>query len=226
MNKLIRLLLIVMAVITVGTTVVSAATVPYKTWTFSSEGAALSSPTAYVPDMVIDSEYMGLEVAASSLTDLFVGPDDKVYLVDSTAGRVIVLDKYFRFEFEINTFINEHGVRDTFSNPQGIFADEKYIYVCDTDNNRIVIFTIDGEYHSIIGKPESPLFGTDAIYKPVAIAADDYGRLFIVSSTTYQGIIVLNMKGEFFGFIGAQKVTISALELLWRSFQTDDAFFC
>lgn len=33
---------------------------------------------------------------------------------------------------------------------------------------------------------------------------------------------MLNDDGDFFGFIGAQKVTIGALEILWRQIQTDE----
>ena len=51
---------------------------------------------------------------------------------------------------------------------------------------------------------------------------DQYGRLFVVSSTTYQGIIVINDDADFYGFIGAQKVSISALEIIWRKIQTDE----
>lgn len=84
------------------------------------------------------------------------------------------------------------------------------------------MFDTEGNYVKIVGKPESNLFEEGSIYKPVACAVDDYGRIFVVSSTTYQGIIVLNDDGDFFGFIGAQKVAISALDIIWRNIQTDE----
>ena len=84
------------------------------------------------------------------------------------------------------------------------------------------MFDLEGNYVKIIGKPVSNLFEEGSIYKPVACAVDDYGRIFVVSSTTYQGIIVLNDNGDFFGFIGAQKVAISALEIIWRNIQTEE----
>ena len=153
---------------------------------------------------------------------MFVGPDEKVYIVSAATNSVVVLDRYYKFLFEITKFTNEHGVPDTFANPSGVFVTEDNIYVCDTDNNRIVKFDTEGNYIKIVPKPESNLFEEGSIYKPVACAVDDYGRIFVVSSTTYQGIIVLNDDGDFFGFIGAQKVTIGALEILWRQIQTDE----
>ena len=60
------------------------------------------------------------------------------------------------------------------------------------------------------------------VYKPVAVAVDKYDRLYVVSSTTYQGVIVMTDEGVFTQYIGAQKVVISAWEIIWRRFQTDE----
>ncbi|MGN1346052.1 MAG: YIP1 family protein [Eubacteriales bacterium] len=221
MKKLYKVLLIAVAVLMVLPCVVSAAT-PYATYTYSAQGQVLTSPAAYVPDTVVDAAYMGLNGTIDDPRDLFVGPDERVYIVDAASASVKVLDRYYKFLFEIKAFTNEHGVPDTFANPSGVFVNEENIYVCDTDNNRIVMFDTEGNYIKIIPKPVSNLFEEGSIYKPVACAVDDYGRIFVVSSTTYQGIIVLNDNGDFFGFIGAQKVAISALDILWRKIQTDE----
>ncbi len=221
MKKLYRVLLIAVVVIMILPTIVSATT-PYATYTYSAQGNVLTSPAAYVPDTVVDASYMGLKGTIGDPRDLFVGPDERVYIVDASSASVIVLDRYYKYLFSITSFTNEHGVPDTFSNPSGVFVNEENIFVCDTDNNRIVMFDTDGNYVKIVPKPVSNLFEEGSIYKPVACAVDKYGRIFVVSSTTYQGIIVLNTEGDFFGFIGAQKVSISALEIIWRKIQTDE----
>ena len=59
-----------------------------------------------------------------------------------------------------------------------------------------------------------------SVYKPVAVALDSIGNIYVVSSTTYMGIISLSTEGEFQSFVGAQKVSVSAAEIFWRSFQT------
>ena len=164
---------------------VTAAAAPYATYTYSAQGQVLTSPAAYVPDLIVDSAYMGLGTAIDDPRDLFVGPDLKVYIVDAANNRVVVLDRYYKQLFLITTFTNEHGVPDSFNNPSGVFANEENIYVCDTDNNRIIMFDTEGNYLKIIPKPESSLFEEGSIYKPIACVADDYGRLFVVSSTTY-----------------------------------------
>lgn len=84
------------------------------------------------------------------------------------------------------------------------------------------MFNRDGTFHKLVQRPVSKLFDEDSIYKPVAVAVDSYGRMFVVSSTTYQGIIVMNDDGDFNGFIGAQKVSLSALEIFRRKFLTKE----
>ncbi len=221
MNKIKRLFILALALLMVLPIAVSAS-VPYATYTYSGQGLILASPDAYVPDVVVDSQYMGLPKGlGNDVRDLFVAPDGRIYIADASNNRIVVLNKYYKMENEILKFVNEQGIPDGFSNPSGVFVDEHNMYVCDTDNNRIVLFDTNGNFIKVIAKPESSLFEEGDIYKPVACVADDYGRLFVVSSTTYQGIIVLNTDGDFFGFIGATKVTVNALELLWRKFQTE-----
>ena len=184
-------------------TTASSASTAYSTYTYSSDGYVLLSPDAYVPS----STYTGF----GKPVDIFCDSDENVYVVDAAAGvggAVYILDPYFNVTGFINVFINEQGVADYFSGPSGVYVTDKYIYVCDTGNSRIVMFDKDThEFLKVVPKPVSNLFDEDAIYSPVAIAVDEYGRMFIVSSTTYEGIIVMSDNGDFYGFIGAQKTS-------------------
>ncbi len=218
-KKLFSLLLIVMTALMLATSVNAAA---YTTYTYSYDGFALKSPDAYVPDRIVDSTYMGLEVPIDDPRDLEVDAHGNVYIVDAANARVVVTDRYYKQKFIIKDFLNEHGVWDTFNDPSGVAITDEYIYVCDTNNNRIVMFDLDGNYVKIVPKPVSAYFVEGSLYKPVAVAVDQYGRLFVVSSTTYQGIIVMDDDANFSGFIGAQKVTISVMERIWRELQTEE----
>ncbi len=221
MKKLSRILVSLISLLILFTTVVGAAT-PYATYTYSSSEFVLNSPAAYVPDRIVDSNYIGLKTPLGDPRDLFVASDSTVYIADAANNRIVCMDRYFKLQFEISKFNNEQGVPDMLSEPSGVFVNDKFIYVCDSSNNRIVMFNRDGSFHKVIPAPVSALFDEGAIYKPVACAVDEYGRLFIVSSTTYQGIIVMSEDGGFHGFIGATQVQISALEILWRNFQTKE----
>ena len=205
----------------------AAGAAPYTTYTYTKgddgSGKILTSPDAYVPDRVITSDFIGLgDTPFDDPRDIFVGPDEKVYLVDAANARVIVMDRYYKLDFIISTFNNEYGVPDTFSGPSGVFVNDEHIYVCDTDNNRIVMFDTEGNYIKIIEKPQSTIFEEGSIYKPIAVAVDDFGRLFVISSTTYEGVIVMDENSVFSGFIGAQKDTVNIFEAIMRRFQTEE----
>lgn len=212
MKKALSAILMVCCLLMVFSTAVSAAA-PYQTYTYSSTGFVLTSPDAYVPDSIVDASTSGANFG--DLRDIVVADNGYVYLADSTNNCVYVLNQYYRHVKTIDSFINEQGVPDSFAAPQGVFVTDEYVYICDTDNNRIVLFNLDYEFVKTVGKPESSLFAEGSIYKPVAVAVDTYGRMFIVSSTTYEGIIVMDIDGGFYGFIGAQKATVSAWEAVW-----------
>lgn len=221
MKKLRNVLLIGLVLLTILPAVVGAVA-PYKTYTYSPEGDLLNSPNAYVPDINVDAEYMGLDIPFSAPKDLFVAPDGRVYIADSSNNRIVVLTKYYKLDYIIDSFENGWGVPDRLASPNGVFVNEEYVYICDTNNSRIVRYTVDGVFDKVIAQPESNLFEEGSIYKPIACAVDEYGRIFVVSSTTYQGVIVINDDAEFFGFIGAQSEVLSPIDILWRRFKTKE----
>ena len=220
MKKLTSLICIAFVLILLFSIPVAAAK-PYQTYTYGrSNQYALSSPDAYTPLMTVNSSYMGLSKEISDPRDLVVDDQLNVYIADAKNNRIVVLDRYYKLKFTIETFVNEFGIGDELTAPSGVFVTKDKIYVCDTDANRIVVFDREGKYLKIIPQPENNLFETDAVYKPVALAVDEYGRIFVVSSTTYEGIIVMTADGEMTGFIGAQAVSISAWDIIWSRFQT------
>ena len=194
----------------------------YQTYTYSIDGFALQSPDAYTPIKNINYMDMGLEKELDTPHDIEVDDKDNVYIADTNNNRIVVLDRYYKFMFEISEFVNDQGIDDKLNKPQGVFVTADTIWVCDTDQNRIVTFDREGNFIKIIPQPKSSLFDEGAVYKPIAIAVDDYNRLYVVSSTTYQGVIVMSADGTFIRFVGAQKVSISAWDRMWRMFQTDE----
>ena len=200
----------------------------YQTYVYSVKGKALYSPDVYTAINSVDSDYMGLEVPIENPGDMVTDEAQNVYIADTGNNRIVVLDRYYKVNFTIAEFSNDQGVPDRLTAPQGVFVSEpnekygKLIWVCDTGANRIVVFDEFGNFQRIVEEPESSLFDQDSVYKPVAIAVDAHNRLYVVSSTTYQGIIVMTDEGEFTGFIGAQAVQMSAWEIIWRRFQTKE----
>ncbi len=205
----------------------------YQTYVYDVYRDPLYSPDAYTAIQIVDSKYMGLaaldEIEIANPGDMLTDEAGNVYIADTDNSRIVVLDRYYKVKFTIKNFSNDQGVPDSLAAPEGVFVsepNEKYperlIWVCDTGSNRIVVFHEDGSFMRIIEEPESSLFEQDSVYKPVAMAVDSYNRLYVVSSTTYQGIIVMTDAGEFTGFIGAQAVSMTPWEIIWRRFQTKE----
>ena len=207
--------------------VTSSAGSAYQTYTYDKDGKALYSPDAYTAIKAVNAVDMGLEIPLANPGDMVTDLNQNIYIADTGNNRIVVLDRYYKLKFTISEFDNDRGVPGRLAAPQGVFVsepNEKYdrlIWVCDTGANRIVVFDENGEFVRIIEEPESQLFDENSVYKPVAIAVDAYNRLYVVSSTTYQGVIVMTDAGEFTGFIGAQAVSLSAWDIIWRRFQTD-----
>jgi sugar lactone lactonase YvrE len=197
------------------------AAVPYATYTYDIDGNLALSPDAYVPDRLIDSADLHLGTALSSAKDLFVDSHENVYIADTKNNRILVCNSDFEVQFALGQFYNQNGILDTLSEPQGVFVNELEIFVADTENNRIVVFDrFSGDFKRIIEQPSSDVFPEGSVYKPVAVAVDEAGRIYVVSSTTTYGVISMDYDGTFLGFLGAQKVTPSAFDIFWRNFQT------
>ena len=247
MKKKLSLCLVLILTLATVFGVTASAYTSYETYTYSIDGDPLLSPTAYETAINVTSEDMGLiqdkfgklglsPRVADIVVDKELKPadykegdplDSNVYIVDTGYNRIVILNKYYDAIATIDEYVDEYGQVQKFSEPEGIFVTdpnidsnhESFIYVCDTGNARIVVFDRQYNYVRTIEKPESQLLKEGA-FKPTAIAVDLYGRIFVVSPSCTDGVIVMSSEGDFTGFIGAQKVTYSVIEMIWREFQT------
>ncbi len=225
MKRITSVLLVILSLVLVLPALVigASASSAYQTYTYSIEGEALYSPDAYSAESAITYTGMGLPTPLNDPRDLVTDDDGNVYIADTNNNRIIILNRYYEYQDSISTFINGQGNNDKLDAPQGVFVTDDSIWVCDTKNARLVEFNKkDRSFKQILDAPESQLFDETARYTPVAMAIDQYDRIYVVSTSTYQGIIVMDASGNFVGFIGAQAVTISAWEIIWRNFQTED----
>ena len=228
MKRITKILVLALVFIMLFGTISSFASDPYDTYTYSIDGEPMASPPAY--SAMEDFEVADMKISAlKDPSDIVSDNEANIYIADKGNNRIVVLNKFYEHIHTIDIYVDEYGKTQTFDAPQGLFvtdpdktaSGESYIYICDTKNHRIVIFDRDYNYVRTINKPDSPIL-TEAAFTPEAIAVDIYGRIFIVSSASYEGVIVLSGEGDFTGFIGAQKVTYSLIEMIWRRFQTKE----
>ena len=123
---LFRTLAVLIGVLTVLSPITASAYYSYQTYTYSLEGHPMNSPDAYVPSEIVDSDSMGLVVDIDDPKDITVDADNNVYIADATNHRIVVLNNRFKQRFIIDEFVNEHGIKDALTNPNGVFVtDEK-----------------------------------------------------------------------------------------------------
>ena len=232
MKKFSKILIFALIAVMIFGAVQISAYEPYDTYTYSIDGEPLKSPKAYSADAVVDALQMGVGNISNiptlnTASDIVTDNEANVYIVDKGNNRIVILDKYYSAKAVISEYVDENGALQTFNQPQGVFVTNpelmsdgsSHIYVCDTANFRVVVFDRDYNYVKTIERPESAILAQDA-FKPCAIAVDIYGRIFITSTATYEGVIVLSNEGDFTGFIGVQKVTYSLMDMIWRRFQS------
>lgn len=235
-KRILNVILVAMVLTMLFGTVFASAFESYDTYTYSIDGLPLLGPTAYTANVTVDSVSMNLlsehngGKALMNASDVTSDYQGNLYIADRGNNRIVILNKYYSYKDSISGYVDENGQQQTLAGPRGVFVTDPTvstdgkceIYVCDTDNSRVVVFDRDTmTYRRTITKPDSALL-TDSAFQPTAIAVDLYGRIFIVSPSCYEGVIVMSNEGDFTGFIGAQKVSYNLLQMIWRRFQTKE----
>ena len=231
-SKLTKIFVLAIVAIMLFGTVSAFAFESYETYTYSIDGEPLTSPTAYVAETVVNSHNMGLGAKGLNMaTDVFADYLGHIYISDRDNNRIVVLDgEQYTVRGIIESYVDEYGDVKTFNKPTGVYVTDPtkmkngdtqaYVYVCDGGNGKVVVFDEGYNYVKTIDKPDSELVSETA-FIPYAIAVDIYGRIFVVSQSCDEGVIVLSNDGDFTGFIGAQKIASSLMSQIWKMFQTD-----
>ncbi|MBB6729553.1 YIP1 family protein [Cohnella zeiphila] len=142
--------------------------------------------------------------------DLYVAPDDSVYVADKKQDRIIVLGNDGK---QLRAIGDEEG-KGRLSSPEGVFVTPGgLVYVADSGNQRIAVFGTDGKFVREYKKPDTTLMATEQ-FVPIKLVVDRRGVMYIALNSSYQGLVRLNDKGEFMGYFGANKAQQSLLTWL------------
>lgn len=200
-----------------------AADAPYKGYNYDVRRKAVPAPNGYEPLYTISGTDLKTG-AFNDPKDLFVDNEYKeLYILDSGNARVIILDSDLKVKNIINYFFFD-GKGSNLSNPQGIFVKNRKLFIADTGNNRVLVSDMQGRIEKVITKPESDVF-TAAEFKPLKVLADHAENIFVICDSVYQGAVVFDIEGQFNGFYGSNRVSVS-LRLLaddfWKKIFTEE----
>ena len=209
-----RLLVCVLTLLVLlGSLAVSAESqVPYDGYTYwtdtKSEGSRKSaySKAIFEPEAKITADTLHLS-SFEKLTDFCVN-DGKVYILDGTASRIVILDSSYKPVKEIRE-LNYNGEVLTFNGSLGIFAKNGKMYVCDTENERLLVADENGVVSAVITQPKSPIIPSDFRYRPIKMTADSNGYLYVLTEGSFYGVLLFSPTYEFIQFFGANSVTTS-----------------
>jgi tetratricopeptide (TPR) repeat protein len=180
----------------------------------------IEAPEAMIVKQVIKSgEILNDEnepIEFGLLKDIFVLESEtlgtRIYLLDQTKNRIIVLNENFEYIGKYPNFEIVEGIPANpdfiLNSPSGIHVTEKYIYVADTEGQRVGVFTHNWGLKKSIKKPDDPTFETVA-FKPLKVAVDTNERIYVVASNIFEGILDINPDYTFNRYVGSRSAELT-----------------
>jgi tetratricopeptide (TPR) repeat protein len=161
------------------------------------------------------------QIVLKNPQDIFIDNKDNVYIVNSGSNSVIKLDPNLDF---VQQFPKQNSnPKAQLNNPKGIYVDnDGDMYIADTRNNRIVHLNPQGEYVEEFKQPTEATYDQKAGFSPTKLSIDQFGIMYIINDMDYHGIITLDAKGRFLGYIGTIKTQFSFTDYIMRIFATKE----
>ena len=217
MKKTISAVLAILALLLVFSSAVSA-----ESYTYTRSGEAVVSPDAYIPSANVTLSADG--ISATSPQDIFFSDDGRVLVADTGNNRILILDSTLTKISAVSSLKDKDGNLYTLNAPEGVFAaKDGMLYIADTGNHRLLCCDSELNVFLVVEKPKGLVgIAEDASFNPTKVLVDSSGRIYVVARNYNLGILQLDPKGNFVGYIGAPKVQYNLLEMLWRSISTEE----
>ncbi len=190
-----------------------------STYNYDYWGDVRHSPDAYRVDCVLDSANLGLTTPMRKPESLFVRGND-LYICDTGNNRILQLTR----EGGVFTLVREirelKGVEPaTLNSPSDLSVDANgNLYIADTQNYRVVMVDKDLNYIKSFTKPGDATFDQSLAFLPKKLVTDVSGRVFCLATNVNKGIIKFEADTTFTGFVGANKVSYTFYDYLWKRF--------
>lgn len=189
----------------------------YDPYSYDRWGDPVASQAGYTAEKYVDGETIGCG-SLFEPADLFISHDDLMYIADKGNNRIVITDLDFNFVREMKEF-SYNGETLTLKKPTGVYVDQYTgnVYVCDTENDRVIKCDTDGNVDRLFTKPESELYDQNLTYNPSKVLVDKAGNVYVIVKSQTKGAVMFDINGEFLGFYGANRVEATA-EVLANAF--------
>lgn len=194
-------------------------------YTYDSWETSVEVPAPYTAQQPLDSagDFGGL--ALSNPTDLYVSPDNEVFILDAGNNRLVVLDSSLAFDREIR--LTKDGEEVVFAEALGLFVDaDGTIYVADKKAPAVYVADPQGQVTGTVGAPPADKVEEGFEYTPSKVVVDSAGILYILSANTYSGALQYDSDYQFIGFYGSERVQVTfdlLVQRIWKRLLSEKA---
>ncbi len=218
----------------------------YTPYSYDRWGDSVPSQVGYTAEYFVTgdniSENSGYDIGSlSEAQDLYISADELMYIADKGNNRIVVTDLDFVLvavidEVDVSNAaglerFNEEDNPELFSttlkNPTGVYVDKYggYIYICDTENSRVLKCDIDGNVDRVFARPDTSLYSDELTYNPSKVLVDKAGNVYVVVRSITKGAVMFDDQGNFLSFYGANRVEATAeivLNAFLNTFRTEE----
>ncbi|MDD9269168.1 YIP1 family protein [Paenibacillus sp. GCM10023248] len=199
------------------------ASVKYSTYTKDSRGNLIWLQPSYFPLGVIGQNLTATDPASKALIsspmknpkDIFIDAKGEVYIADTGNNRLVHMTETGKLLRYITLPDNP------FNKPEGVFVTgDGSIYVADTGNKRVLKLDASGKLVQEYKRPESRYIPETFVFDPAKVMVDEREFMYVAVHGSYEGLVMIDPKGKFQGFFGANNTALSPLDALKRMLYT------
>ena len=180
---------------------------PYDSYNYDRWGEAIPSQAGYIADRAVSGADLGIG-NFDTPSDIFCDENHLFYIADTKNDRIVTINEDFESAGRIyDRFTMPDGSITKLNRPKGIYVSQYtgYMYIADSENDRILITDRNGKVISEIRRPDTELY-TAPTFKPQRVLADKAGNVYVVLGNITTGAAMFSPAGEFLGFYGANRV--------------------
>jgi len=196
------------------------------TYTYDFWGEQVSSPDAYFVSAFI----LGSELGVGDFRDpqgLFICErENLIYVADSGNNRIVVIEAREGGEHvavNVVYYVLIDGEQSHFLYPMDVFVSRAgFIYIADTNNHRALRLDRDWNYVFSVTRPDDESFEEAWVFRPGKLVVDFSNRMFVQAIGINRGLMEFDHRGNFVGYMGANRVQVTLVDRIWRMLSTQE----